>query len=390
MTGASKSWVLLIIVISQFACTSLWFAGNAVVNNIIDAYALQPDVVGYITSSVQFGFITGTLLFALFTLADRFSPSKVFFTCAVLGALANLIIFLGSALSILLISRFATGLLLAGIYPVGMKIAADHHKQGLGKALGYLVGALVVGTAFPHLLSSFDHILSWQYVVVATSLCSLSGGILMVLFVPDGPYRKRSTKLDLSSFFKVFKRKEFRLSAFGYFGHMWELYAFWAFIPGLLEAYASYNSITLNVSLLSFWMIAIGGISCVAGGYLSTRIGSHKTAFYALLISGCCCILSPFFFEVGLLPFIGLMSIWTLSVIADSPQFSTLVAQSAPEDAKGTALTIVNSIGFLITIISIQLLNWMVTEWEIKYIFTVLALGPIFGLLSITRNKSKS
>lgn len=390
MTTTPKLNVLPIIVISQFACTSLWFAGNAVVKDIIETYSLPSGVVGYITSSVQFGFIAGTLLFALFTLADRFSPSKVFFVCAVLGALANLIIFLDASLSMILVSRFTTGLLLAGIYPVGMKISADHHQHGLGKALGYLVGALVLGTAFPHLLNSFDGLLSWQNVVLATSLCAATGGVLMLIFVPDGPYRKKSQKLDMSSFFTVFKRKEFRLSAFGYFGHMWELYALWAFIPILIEAYSTHHELNLNISLLSFWMIAIGGVACVAGGYLSIRIGSYRTALYSLLISGCCCLLSVFFFDLGIVPFIIFLSVWTMTVITDSPQFSTLVAQFAPEQSKGTALTIVNSVGFFITILSIQLLNGLVTTWDVRYIFVVLALGPAFGLISIIQNPIKT
>ncbi len=379
--------MLPVIVISQFACTSLWFAGNAVADDITKSYALGADIVGHITSAVQFGFISGTLLFALFTLSDRFSPSRVFFVCAVLGALSNLMALLESSAAMLLLSRFLTGFLLAGIYPVGMKIASDHHREGLGKALGYLVGALVVGTAFPHLLKSFGAILSWEKVIIATSVCSALGGMLILVFVPDGPYRRKSQALDLAAFFKVFRKKEFRSAAFGYFGHMWELYAFWAFIPALLATYNTMNTTDLNISLFSFYLIAIGGVSCVAGGYLSLRVGSHKTAFYSLLISGSCCLMSPLFFASHSVLLLAFLTLWAMTVISDSPQFSTLVAQTAPEESRGTALTIVNSIGFLITIFSIQMLNFLTSQWETQYAFLFLAPGPLFGLISMSYKK---
>ena len=383
----SKSIVLPVIVIAQFACTSLWFAGNAVVEDITQAFSLDPGFVAHITSAVQFGFISGTLLFALFTISDRFSPSKVFFVCAVLGALSNLLILVGPSAAVILLSRFLTGFLLAGIYPVGMKIASDYHKEGLGKALGYLVGALVLGTAFPHLLKSLGSALSWQKVITATSVCSAIGGTLILAFVPDGPYRAKSTALDLSAFLKVFQKREFRSAAFGYFGHMWELYAFWAFIPLLLAAYERQEMPGMNVSLYSFFLIAIGGVSCVVGGYLSLKIGSHKTAFYSLLISGSCCLLLPVFFGFEPIVLFIFLFLWAMTVISDSPQFSTLVAHTAPSESKGTALTIVNSIGFFITILSIQLLNFLSMAMPVQYVFLFLALGPCFGLISMSAGR---
>ena len=382
-----ESLVLFIIVIAQFACTSLWFAGNAVVEDVTQAYALDAGIVAHITSAVQFGFILGTLIFALFTISDRFSPSRVFFVCAVLGALSNLLVLQGSSTFVRLLSRFLTGFVLAGIYPVGMKIAADHHREGLGKALGYLVGALVLGTAFPHLLKSLGPILSWQKVIITTSVSATIGGVLILLFVPDGPYRGKSSALDLSAFIKVFQKREFRSAAFGYFGHMWELYAFWAFIPALLAAYDQQAALNLNISLFSFFFIAIGGLSCVIGGYISIKVGSYKTAFYSLLISGSCCLLLPLFFGFGPPVFLAFLLLWAMTVISDSPQFSTLVAQTAPSAAKGTALTIVNSVGFFITILSIQLLNLLPGILEIPYLFTLLAVGPLLGLVSMSMGK---
>lgn len=207
-------------------------------NSLVQVFNLQENALGHLTSAVQFGFIAGTLLFALFTIADRFSPSKVFFISAILGAIFNLgLIVENQTLFSLIIFRFFTGFFLAGIYPVGMKIATDYYDKGLGKTLGFLVGALVIGTALPHLLKEVLVNYSWKSVLASTSILATTGGLLLVLFVKNGPYRKRSQKFDITVCIKVFKNIEFRKAAFGYFGHMWELYTFWAFVPVLLNTY---------------------------------------------------------------------------------------------------------------------------------------------------------
>ncbi len=385
-----KKSVLFIIVLAQFLCTSLWFAGNAVMPDLINAYNLQESALGNLTSSVQFGFIIGTLLFAIFTISDRFSPSKVFFVCAILGGVSNIATTLGSSEVVLLLTtRFLTGFFLAGIYPVGMKIAADYHNKGLGKALGYLVGALVLGTAFPHLLKNFTSNLPWKYVLYLTSSLSLIGGLLMILFIPDGPYRKASPEMNFRGIFKVFKDDKFRTAAIGYFGHMWELYAFWAFVPVMLATYINHNqNVQFNIPLLSFFIIGVGSISCVVGGYISQKVGSRNTAFYALAISAICCLVSPFAFGATPLLFLLFLFIWGVSVVADSPQFSSLVAESTSGELKGTALTIVNSIGFAITIISIQLITYLSTLTDPTKIYLVLGLGPLIGLFVMIKNRS--
>ncbi|MFY0599782.1 MAG: MFS transporter [Cyclobacteriaceae bacterium] len=384
----TPKWVLPIIVISQFCCTSLWFAGNAVMGELVINFHLQPSALGNLTSAVQFGFILGTLVFALLSVADRFSPSKVFFFSALAGALFNMTVtYDGNTITTLLILRFFTGFFLAGIYPVGMKIASDYFKDGLGKSLGFLVGALVLGTAFPHLLKGFGTALPWKMVLfVTTGLASL-GGIFMLVLVPNGPYRKQSQALDLSAVFSVFKSRPFRAAASGYFGHMWELYTFWAYVPLMLGTYFSKQSVdNVSIPLLSFSIIGVGGISCVIAGYVSSRVGVKKTATIALLLSCFCCLLSPVFFEIGSAPiFILFLVFWGMAVIADSPLFSTLVAQNAPSESKGTALTIVNSIGFAITILSIQLISMLSELINPQYIYLVLAFGPVLGLLALIR-----
>lgn len=384
--------ILPTIVIAQFLCTSLWFAGNGVMDDLKISFSLPNQTLGYLTSAVQLGFIVGTLIFALLSLADRYSPSKVFFTSAILGAASNLfIIWPENTLHSILFFRFLIGFFLAGIYPVGMKIASDYFEKGLGKSLGYLVGALVIGTALPHLLKDLKGSLPWEFVLITTSTLAIIGGFVILLFVPDGPYRTKSAKLKLAAIKDIFKEKAFRSAAFGYFGHMWELYTFWAFVPSMIIMFNSHNpSIPLNTSLFSFLIIACGGLACILAGYLAQYYTNKNVALIALLLSGSCCIISPVVFETNSMAlFLALLFVWGSTVIADSPLFSTMVAQNAPSHLKGTALTLVNCIGYTISIISIQLFNSLSTFTNSNIAYTVLGFGPILGLIAI-RKKYKA
>ncbi|MGK0366437.1 MAG: MFS family permease [Saprospiraceae bacterium] len=291
----------------------------------------------------------------------------------------------------LLFLRFGMGFFLAGIYPVGMKIASDYFDKELGKSLGLLVGALVVGTALPHLIKGAFDTLPWRLILISISILATFGGALIYFFVPNGPHRKPGQKTDLTAIFTVFKNRNFRAAAFGYFGHMWELYAFWAFVPVMLAYYLKIHPETVfNISNLSFIIIGIGGISCAVSGLVSNRLGTRKTAVIALSLSGLCCFLSPLFlFQSSSLIFLGFMIFWGVMVIADSPLFSTLVAQNAPAEARGTALTIVNCLGFAITIISIQLVAYLGENWNFEYAYVVLGLGAILGLIGLFSAPSK-
>ena len=384
----SPSKLLLpIIVFSQFAGTSLWFAGNAIINEI--QKGTNTAGVANITSLVQFGFITGTVFFAAFNIADRFKASKVFFFSSCLAALANmLIIFFEKDIFLIGSMRFLTGFFLAGIYPVGMKIAADWFPQKLGNALGFLVGALVLGTAFPHALKSQIYLLPWKEVIIFTSGLAFIGGLLILLFVPSKPPTVIS-KFQPKAIVHVFQSANFRSAAFGYFGHMWELYTFWAFVPLIIQLFNEYSSAEVNISLWSFIIIGVGCIGCIAGGLLSKKTGSKKVAFISLFISGCCCAFAPFILHSGLFPFLFLMIVWGFTVVSDSPQFSTLVAQSALQQYKGTALTIVTSIGFAITIISIQLLKQIFDATK-EYGLWILLAGPIIGLLFLKKYSNEN
>ncbi|WP_020404515.1 MFS transporter [Gracilimonas tropica] len=386
MQKSIPKYVLPVIVIAQFAGTSLWFAGNAVVSDLIQNLDLPEIFIGYITMAVQGGFIVGTLVFAFLNIADRHSPVLVFLLCALSGSAANLLVIPADSALNVIIARFLTGFFLAGIYPVGMKIASDWHKEGLGKALGYLVGALVLGTAFPHFLKYAGGSWPWQSVFAGTSVIASAGGILLYLSVPDGPYRTSSAgfKFELKAIFRLFKNQNFRSAAFGYFGHMWELYTFWAVVPVLLSAYIQQNEgADLSISLWSFIIIGIGSISCAIGGYLSLKKGSKWVSMVALSGSGLCCLLLPLSFGLPVVLFLLLLLMWGIFVVPDSPQFSTLVARSSDKAYVATGLTIVNSLGFALTIVSIQLISFLWIYTNNEAIFWLIAAGPICGLLAI-------
>lgn len=380
-----RSWMLLVIVFSQFAGTSLWFASNAVLGDLQQQWGLATDALGYMTSAVQLGFIIGTLTFAFLAVADQFSSRVVFLVCSLLGAVANLgIYFIAEGMGSLLLFRFLTGFFLAGIYPVGMKIAAGWYQKELGKAIGFLVGALVLGTALPHLLKSLGQDLPWETVTVAVSVIAALGGLLMFIFVPDGPYLIKGTRFDPRALAVIFRSRPFRASACGYFGHMWELYAFWAFVPVILAAYvATKPAVNLDVSFWAFAVIGVGSIGCAGGGLLSLKHGSARVAFAQLTSSGLCCLLSPLLFYAPAPIYLAFLLFWGIVVVGDSPQFSALNAENAPPHLVGSALTIANCIGFAITIFSIQLLNYLVTFIDPSYLFLLLALGPLYGLMSM-------
>ncbi len=397
MTAASTTkipWFILpVIVLSQFAGSSVWFAGNAILPALQSVYHLPANMVGNITTAVQLGFISGTLLFALLTIADRFSPVKVFMLSTLLAALFNLlVIYTNGDTGLLLFLRFLTGFFLAGVYPVGMKIAADWYAQGLGKALGFLVGALVAGKALPHLLKGLNDVDRWKQVMIATSCFAATGGLLVGFLLKNGPHRSKGKAISFRKISSLFKEKKFKAAAWGYFGHMWELYTFWAFVPVMLSTYNLQNGLQLKVSTWSFFIIGIGAFSCIAGGYLSRSIGSARVAFISLSASGICCLLAPLFFYLPPALFITALLIWSCFVIADSPQFSALVSQTADSNQKGTALTLTTSIGFAITIFSIELMNYLITKpfahssilpSNTTIYYMLLAIGPLFGLISM-------
>jgi MFS family permease len=383
--------VFYLIVFAQFCGTSLWFAGNAILPQLPAFHEWPTSSIGWITSGTQLGFIVGTLLFALAGFADRFSPSKIFFACSIVAAFSNVLMLVDkSSFELILVSRFLVGFFLAGIYPIGMKIASDWQESGLGQWLGALVGALVIGTSLPYGFKAAAIIPDASLMLIAISLLCFIGGVLVYLLVPDGPYRKLSGSFSFDAMGKAFTKPSFRGPALGYFGHMWELYALWAFIPFVIQQYLLTHHITGNVSLLTFMVIGAGALGCYFGGQLSLRMGSERIATIALVISGMCCLLSPLLFQLPPWLFFFIIFVWGVMAAADSPQFSALVARTAPDANRGSAITLVVCIGFAITIFSIQLLSFLHGKIQTQYLLFCLSPGPIFGVLSMLNKKSKT
>jgi len=350
------------------------------------AYNINPSDLGFFTGVIQFGFIIGTLSFAFLGLADRYKASKIFMICALFSGASNLaLLYPENSYWSIATLRFITGICLAGIYPIGIKIASDYFKNGLGRALGFLVGTLVLGTAIPHFFNFIALENSLQFVIGLTSALSFFGALLIGLQVPQGPFSKKGSKFQPKIIFTLFSNLSLRKASFGYFGHMWELYTLWAFVPLLLTTYNQINHTNLSISLWSFIIIVSGFFSCILGGFIAQRRSSQFVAKLSLWVSLSCILLFPLALSLSPYLFLIFMVIWGMFVIADSPQLSTLVAQSAPLAYKGTAITLVNSLGFLLTIFSIQLINTYAHHLSSYTPFIILAMGPALGLFFLNK-----
>lgn len=374
--------ILPVIVLAQFAGTSLWFAVNAVMPDLQRAWGLPAGSLATLSSAVQLGFVAGTLVFALAMVADRIAPTRVFLACSLLAAAVNaLTVFADGQLAVLVALRFAVGFLLAGIYPVGMKIAAAWFGKGLGAALGVLVGALVLGTALPHGLRALAATgaagaAPWQAVVLGVSALAAAGGIATWLLVPDRPVPP-GARPSPKALGRLWTDRRLRASVFGYFGHMGELYAFIVLAPAIV---ATRLQSSAAVSALAFAAIAAGCIGCVGGGLLVRRVGSAWVAEAQLATSGLCCLLAPLLLAAPLPLFVAWLLVWGATVSGDSPQFSALTAQNAPPAVVGSVLTFTNCIGFAITTASIELFVRASQAAPLAQVLPWMAVGPAIGL----------
>lgn len=374
-----------LIVLAQLFGTSLWFSANSAADDLIRVWQLQPGDMATLTNAVQLGFILGTLTFSLSGLADRFPASRIFAVCATLGAgfnaaFALLAVDLASGLPL----RFAVGLCLAGVYPLGMKLVVSWVPAQAGAALAWLVGMLTLGTSLPHGIRFLGAGLAWQTpLLIASGLALLAAGLMFRL--GDGPHLKRradAPPLRLGRVLLAFSLPEFRASALGYFGHQWELYAFWAMLPALVVLAGLAEAGQAAVSGWSFLMIAIGSVGCVAGGRLSRHLGSARVAALALFLSAGCCALFPLVSAAPLALKVGMLLLWGFSVVADSPHFSALSARACPPEIVGSALAFQNAIGFAITMGSIHLGGQRIADWGPDISWLLLP-GPLLGLLGL-------
>jgi MFS family permease len=376
--------VLPAIVLAQLGGTSSWFAVNAVMPDLQAAFGWSAAAVGTLTAALQGGFIAGTLVFALLAVADRFPARAVFLLCALLAAATTLLAaVVAHSVPALLACRVATGFFLAGIYPVGMKIAAQWYPRGLGAALGWLLGALVLGSASPHALRALAAQglgLPWQAVFGVVALVTALAGLLLWWRVPPTPRPAGAgTGLRLQALATMATDRRVRASVLAYFGHMVELYTLWVLVPTILATRLA----GVAVSWGAFAVVGAGAIGCVLGGLWARRVGSARVAGVMLGGSGLCCVLAPWALAAPAPLFAAWLLLWGVTVAGDSPQFSALTASNAPRDGVGSVLTLTNSIGFAISALSIELFVRLAQSVPLAQLLPWLALGPLLGLLAL-------
>lgn len=386
--GGARRWAILgLLSLAELLGMSLWFTASAVAPELQETWGLDASQAGWLTTTVQLGFVAGTAVAALLNLADILPSRPYFAASAFLAAGANAALLLVPGYGAALGARFLTGFFLAGVYPPAMKMIATWFRSARGLAIGTVVGALTVGKAGPYLLRSLREA-QMEPVVLGASVGAVLGGLLVLVAYRDGPYpfERRPFSWDLVA--RVVRHRETRLAIGGYLGHMWELYGMWTWVPAFLVASvaaAGGGPGTAMVDLAAFGAIAAGGAGCVWGGWVADRIGREWFVNVAMAVSGLCSL------GVGLLfggPFwilAGVTWVWGFFVVADSAQFSAVVTEVAPREAVGTALTLQTSLGFLLTMITIQGIPLAVEAVGWRWAFPVLALGPAAGIVAMTR-----
>jgi MFS family permease len=376
---------LSLLALAELLGMSPWFSASAVVPALTAAWGLSDGQVSWLTLAVQLGFVAGTLVSAVFNLPDVLSARRLFAVSAVLGAASNASLALAQGAASAIALRFATGFFLAGVYPPGMKIMASWFRRRRGMALGVLVGALTLGKGFPYLINALGAS-GWQPKILLVSALAAAGGLIVLFFVGDGPHAPAAAPFDVHQIRAVFRNRGLRLANFGYFGHMWELYAMWTWAPVFLRAsLAGRGESPAIAELASFLLLGAGTLGCAAGGVLADRIGRTAVAGGAMAISAACCVGVGFLYGAPTAALLAAAVVWGASVVADSPQFSASVTELADARYIGTALTIQTCIGFLLTTVSIRLVPLLVPHVGWRGAFAFLAPGPLLGLAAMWR-----
>lgn len=382
-----RRWrILALLSAAELLGMSLWFAASAVSTQIAERWSLDAGQTGWLTTIVQLGFVVGTAFSAMLNLADVVQSRKLFAASAIAGAVVNALLLGASTYAIALTLRFLTGFFLAGVYPPAMKMISTWFRNQRGLAIGTIVGALTVGKATPYLVHAIPDV-GVSSVILTASAGAVIAGLLVAVGYSDGPHPFAPKPFSWGLVATVARIREWRLATGGYLGHMFELYAFWAWIPAFLAASAAVSKTgprsSSAVSLISFLTIAVGGAGCVWGGLYADRSGREKLVTIALAASGTCSLLVGFLFGASLWILAPLALVWGFFVVADSAQFSALVTESVPGHAVGTALTVQTSLGFLLTMVTIQAVSMLAERIGWQWSFAFLALGPATGIASI-------
>jgi MFS family permease len=373
----------------MFLGMTLWFSATAATAPLVAEFRLTPGAAAWLTMAVQGGFVAGTLASALVTLPDLINPRHLFAIGCAAGAVANASLVLVSGAPALIALRVVTGIALACVYPPGMKIAAGWFEQRRGAALGILIGALTIGSAFPHLLASLGATIAWRTLMLMASGLALGGSIVVVRLVGDGPYVATSARFDPRAAAQVFADRGTRLATLGYLGHMWELYAMWTW----MAAFATASLLPLSRiaaapashagSAIAFLTIGSGAIGSAATGWWADAIGKARIARWAMIVSGACAASSGLVYGAPLIVLALFAVVWGVAVVADSAQLSALVAQYSPRDHVGTALTIQTCLGFLLTMASIRLVPVFAQAVGWQWTFLLLVPGPLLGAIAL-------